>query len=170
MIISSMIVVFSFLLDGILSNFLPFMVGRLSFFTPLFTVMSVFLIYPFYKKKEKHKYFLTIGIVGIIYDLAFTNLLFFHMILFLLLGLLTIFFYRYLDTNFLMILIESVLIISVYQILSSLFFILFQVVPISFDDFLYLLEHTLLINVLYGEFVFLMIKFLPKKYLGLSIN
>jgi len=170
MIVSSMLIVFSLILDGLLSNFLPFMVGELSFFTPLFTVISVFLIYPFYKKKEKRKYFITISLIGIVYDLLFTNLLFFHMILFLILGCFVVLCYRYLDTNFLMVLIESVLLITIYQGLSSFFFFLFQVVPVSFDDFCYLLEHTLVLNVLYAELGFFLIKLLPKKYLGLSIN
>ena len=51
------ILIISILLDGILTNFLPFLVNDLSIFTPLLTVVSIFIIYPFYRKHEK-KYFI----------------------------------------------------------------------------------------------------------------
>ena len=56
MIISSSIIIVSLILDGLLSNFLNFMVLDLSLFTPLFTVMSLFIIYPFFHKREKFYY------------------------------------------------------------------------------------------------------------------
>ena len=80
--ISIIIIIISLLLDGILSNYLPYLVNDLSLFTSLFTLVSIFIIYPFFKKKEK-KYLITIFIIGIIYDLFYTNLLFFNGVLFL---------------------------------------------------------------------------------------
>ena len=50
MMISGIVLVLSFFLDGILSNFLPYMVGDLSLFTPMFTVVSLVIVYPFFKK------------------------------------------------------------------------------------------------------------------------
>ncbi len=168
--ISIVIIVISLILDGLLSNFLPFMVGSLSFFTPLFTVMSIFLIYPFFKKKEKRSYFMMIGIAGIIYDLLYTNLLFFHALIFLVLGGVVVLLYRYLDINFFMVLIEAVIIVFLYQGLTTFLFFIMSVVPVHFSDFLYLVEHTLLINIIYTEIVYFITCLLPKKYLGLSIN
>ena len=77
MIISSIIIIASLILDGLLSNFLPFMVGNLSIFTPLFTVVSIIIIYPFFRKREKNKYLITLAMTGLIYDLLYTNLLLF---------------------------------------------------------------------------------------------
>jgi len=170
MIVSSIIIILSLLLDGILSNFLPFMVGKLSYFTPLFTVVSVLIIYPFFKKKENSKYLIITFLTGLVYDLLYTNLLFFHALLLPLLGVITIFLYKYFDRNSLMILIETILIITLYQGLTVIVYLLFQVVPITLNDFLYVLEHTLFINIIYTELGYLIIKVLPEKYLGLSIN
>ena len=63
-----LILVISFIIDGILTNFLPYI--ELSLFMPLLTLISIFIIYPFYKKSET-KYFLIVIIVGIIYDLFY---------------------------------------------------------------------------------------------------
>lgn len=170
MIISSIIIILSLILDGLLSNFLHFMVLDLSLFTPLFTVMSVFIIYPFFHKRDKIKYLITIAITGFVYDLLYTNLLFLNTILFLLLGGLTILLYKYLDTNFFMILIETILIVTIYQGLIALLFLILQVVPVTLNDFIYLIKHSLLINMIYMELGHLLIRILPEKYLGLSIN
>ncbi len=170
MIISSIIIIASLILDGLLSNFLPFMVGNLSIFTPLFTVVSIIIIYPFFRKREKNKYLITLAMTGLIYDLLYTNLLFLNMIVFVILGFCTMLSHKYLDTNFIMILIKTIALIILYQALTSFYFWIFQVVPVSWNDFLYLVEHTLLINIIYAELGYILIRILPKKYLGLSIN
>ena len=48
MIVCMIILVVSFLLDGILTNFLPFSVGDLSLFTPLTTIVAIVVLYPLY--------------------------------------------------------------------------------------------------------------------------
>ena len=80
-----LIIGISLLLDGILTNYLPFLPNDLSLFTPLLTITSLVLIYPFFRKQEKN-YYITLFIIGIIYDLFYTNLLFFHAVIFLILG------------------------------------------------------------------------------------
>ena len=58
--------IISILLDGLLTNYLPYEVGNLSLFTPLLTFVSIFIIYPFYRKNE-YNYILHLFILGIIY-------------------------------------------------------------------------------------------------------
>ena len=118
-----LIIISSFILDIILSNVLPFMKGDLSIFTSLFVPITIYLIYPFYKNQEL-RYYIESFIIGIIYDLIFTNLLFFDGVIFL--------------------------IIILYEFLVASIFLIFNLVPISFYDFIYKISHTLLINVVYG--------------------
>ncbi|MBQ8132258.1 MAG: hypothetical protein IJ193_07185, partial [Bacilli bacterium] len=61
MIIPIIIVVGSIYFDGLLTNLLPYLENDLSLFTPMLTIVSLFLIYPFYRKKEK-VYFIIIGV------------------------------------------------------------------------------------------------------------
>ena len=119
----TLIIISSFILDIILSNVLPFMKGDLSIFTSLFVPITIYLIYPFYKNQEL-KYYIESFIIGIIYDLIFTNLLFFDGVIFL--------------------------IIILYEFLVASIFLIFNLVPICFYDFVYKISHTLLINVVYG--------------------
>ena len=56
------ILIISVYLDGLLSLFLPYIPGQLSIFTPMLTIVSLLIIYPLYRKKEK-KYFITLFIM-----------------------------------------------------------------------------------------------------------
>ena len=85
MFIPIIIIIVSLLLDGLLTNILPYTVNNLSIFTPMFTILIPIIIYPFYLKKEK-KYLITLIITGIVYDIFYTNLLFFNAIVLFVFG------------------------------------------------------------------------------------
>ena len=144
-----LIIISSFILDIILSNVLPFMKGDLSIFTSLFVPITIYLIYPFYKNQEL-KYYIESFIIGIIYDLIFTNLLFFDGVIFLIISLVSVKIYK----NFIVDKYKNImyvfLIIILYEFLVVSIFLIFNLVPISFYDFIYKILHTLLINVVYG--------------------
>lgn len=145
----TLIIISSFILDIILSNVLPFMKGDLSIFTSLFVPITIYLIYPFYKNQEL-KYYIESFIIGIIYDLIFTNLLFFDGVIFLIISLVSVKIYK----NFIVDKYKNImyvfLIIILYEFLVASIFLIFNLVPISFYDFIYKISHTLLINVVYG--------------------
>lgn len=144
-----LIIISSFILDIILSNVLPFMKGDLSIFTSLFVPITIYLIYPFYKNQEL-RYYIESFIIGIIYDLIFTNLLFFDGVIFLIISLVSVKIYK----NFMVDKYKNImyvfLIIILYEFLVVSIFLIFNLVPISFYDFIYKILHTLLINVVYG--------------------
>ena len=142
-----LIIISSFILDIILSNVLPFMKGDLSIFTSLFVPITIYLIYPFYKN-QKLKYYIESFIIGIIYDLIFTNLLFFDGVIFLIISLVSVKIYK----NFIVDKYKNIMYVFLilYEFLVASIFLIFNLVPISFYDFIYKISHTLLINVVYG--------------------
>lgn len=161
------IVIISFILDGILSNFLPYI--SLSLFTPLLTVTCIFLIYPFYKKKE-FNYFITITILGALYDLFYTNLLFFNSLLFLLIGYITTLIYKNLDVSIVKLIIYIIGLIIVYETSTALIIYVFNLVPVTPNKVIYKISHSLILNVIYAEFIYLIIKLIPSKYKKININ
>ena len=76
------IITIGFILDTILSLYIP----TTSYFIPLLTITNIYLIY---NRKEETKYFITIAAIGLIYDLIHTNLLFYHLVIFLILAFIT---------------------------------------------------------------------------------
>ena len=80
----------------------------------------------------------------------FTNLLFFDGVIFLIISLVSVKIYK----NFMVDKYKNImyvfLIIILYEFLVASIFLIFNLVPISFYDFIYKISHTLLINVVYG--------------------
>lgn len=169
MIISLIIIIISILLDGILTNFLPYLYTDLSILTPLFTLVSIFMIYPFFRKKEK-TYFIIIFIVGIIYDLFYTNLLFFNGVLFLSIGLLIKYIYKTYEITSLRLILYIIILVSSYELLTGIILLIYNVVPVTFYKVFYKIINSLLLNIIYGELIYLIIKLIPNKYKKISIN
>mgnify|MGYP002773024984 FL=1 len=163
------IITLSLILDGILSNIFPYTVNNLSLFTPLLTLISIYLIYPFYKKKE-NKYILTIFLTGIIYDLLYTNLIFYNAIIFTIIGIISKYIYKHYEINYLNIIIQIILIVTIYELLNALIIILFNLVPMSVSRLFYKITHSLLLNIIYSELLLLIINILPSKYKKVNIN
>ena len=160
-------VIISLLLDGIINNLLPFI--NLSLFTPLLTLISLIIIYPLYIKKEK-EYLITLFITGIIYDLLYTNQLFLNGVIFLLIGIIVMNLYNKISINYLTILLFSLLIIIIYILLTGLILLIFNVVPISINKLLYIIKNSILLNLIYSEILYIILKRMPKKYKKTSIN
>ena len=165
--ISLIIIVISIILDGVLTNFLPYI--DLSIFTPLLTLVSIFMIYPFFKKKEI-KYLIIVFIIGIIYDLLYTNLLFFNAVLFLEIGLITIYIYKNYEITALRLILYIAIIISLYEFSTGIILLIFNVVPVTFYKIIYKIINSLLLNIIYSELIYLLITKIPKKYKKISIN
>ena len=123
-----LIIGISLILDGILTNYLPFLPNNLSLFTPLLTITSLVLIYPFYRKQENN-YYITLFITGIIYDLFYTNLLFFHAVIFLILGVIIKWIYKNYEITPIRIIIYISIIIICYEFLEGFILYIFQIVP-----------------------------------------
>ncbi len=167
--ISYIIQILSLLLDGILTNFLPYLQNDLSLFTPLLSVISIFLIYPFFRK-EKKKYLINVFIYGMIYDLFYTNLLFWNACIFLVIGLLTIFIYKNYEISLLRIIIPIIVIITSYELINASIIWIFHLVPITLSKVIYKITHTLLLNIIYGVVIYFIISMIPNKYKKISIN
>lgn len=166
---SLIIFLISFLLDGILTNFIDFLPNDLSFFTPLLTLTSIIVVYPLYRKKEM-KFFMVIIFLGLLYDLFYTNLLFFNAILFFICGLIIKFIYENIDYSFFKVILVTILIVSIYESLTALIIIVFNLVPMTFARLFYKIIHSILLNIIYACFWYLVIKFIPKKYKRIQIN
>ncbi len=165
--IKYLIIIISLILDGILTNFLPII--DLSYFTPLLTLTSVFIVYPFYQKDET-KYYITTFIVGIIYDLLYTNLLFFNGIIFVFIALLTKLIYKNLNVSLLKNILYIIVLIIIYESSTVFIYYLFNLVPVTLSKLVYKITHSLLLNILYGELIYLILKIIPKKYKKIKLN
>ena len=157
MIIPMVIIVISLLLDGILNNIFPYMVDNLSIFTPMFTILLPIIIYPFYIKNKK-KYLITLIITGIVYDIFYTNLLFYDGIVLFIFGLIMIKLYKNIGYNFIKVILYSILFIVLYELFNYIVIVIFNLVPINIDKLIYKIVHSLLLNVIYSGILYFIVK------------
>ena len=163
------IIIISLLLDGMVTNYLPYLVNNLSPLTPLLTITSLVVIYPFYKKKIKTYYTLAF-FLGLLYDLMYTNLFLTNSAIFLILSIIIKNIYKNFNTNGFRILLYITFIICIYEIILAGAFLLFNIVPVTFQALSYKIINSLLLNLLYGQLLYNIIRLLPRKYTNLKIN
>ena len=124
---------------GIISLFLELlfnqMIPKTTFVLPLFTLVSLLFI------KKDHKYYIYLFILGFIYDLFFTEIIFLHSIIFLLLGVLIKLFKR---NIFLLIAI-----ITIYQIVIYAIYSLLNIININILELLFIMSHYYILNIVY---------------------
>lgn len=122
-----MISIISLLLDNIFNN-------------SLFTLVSLI-----YLKKDKY-YLLKCALLGLIYDLFFTDIIILHFTLFLLLGLFINFLNKHIKNKVFI----SIIIITIYQILLFILFNILRYKYMSIIEFIHIFKNYYLINILYS--------------------
>lgn len=149
---SKVLILIPLLLDGVISIYIK----SNSYFLPLLTITTIYIIYPKYNKNEK-SYFITLILLGILYDLLYTNLLFLNAIEFFFVGIASKYIHKNFDNNiFMQIIYISIIIIS-YEFLTIAILYIFKVVPITLQKIAYKISHSLLLNIIYGEILYLVL-------------
>lgn len=129
----------SFILDGILST-------TISYFMPLCTLTSI-TISSYYKNKDillKESIF-----VGILYDVVYMDTLMFNSVIFFILCLFVFYLNSKLNKNLFNIIIENILIIFLYLIITYALFSIYKYLNVDIKMFLYNVVRSFLFNSLY---------------------
>lgn len=148
----------SFLLEGIISNFVPIN----GFLLPLFTLMALIIIYPLFD--EHSEYYKYAFITGLAYDLFYTDTIIFHAIIFCFIAFLITRLNLVLSDNYFNILIIVAICILIYR--SVTYGLLVLVSNMSFDFITLMLSvlKSLIINLIYSMILFFVVKKCQKKY------
>ena len=88
----------------------------------------------------------------------------------MLIGLITIFIYKNYNVGYIRVVIYTIILIFFYESITGLLFYIFNLVPITLEGILYKIYHSIILNIIYVELLFIIIKLLPKKYKRISIN
>lgn len=143
------VMLISFLLEGIFSNILK------SPLLPLFSVVSIVVIERQFHNKEK-KYLTYCFILGLLYDIVYTNTLFVNSLIFLSMGFITIVFFYFLSHRTFIDSLVTTIMIFIYRSLSFITNLLFM--PIPFENLWQSIYNSLIINVIYCLILCLILK------------
>jgi len=147
-----MIVIISFVLDNIVSNFLNYN----SIFNPLFTLLALILIYPCFNKRSNN-YYIYAFVLGFIYDVSITNTLFLNAFIFLLLSYLIRLMFKKIPYNYLSILIISLCSIIYYRVITYIVLIILNYLDFNLFYLFKSIYTSILLNVIYISILYLII-------------
>ena len=145
-------VLFSFLLEGFMSNIFASSLTDVSYFTTIYTVISFVVIYPYFYNKKK--YYILLIIFGILFDALYTSTFIVNVFIFLGIG-----FVIYLLNNIL-----SIIAIITYHLLS---FIILSIAGYANYSFLLLgriIVHSIIMTIIYTSLSYLAIKTLFNRF------
>ena len=137
------IIFLSFILDNVISLF----INKNSIFFPLFTLLSLIIIFS-YNLKD-YKYFLLSSVVGLIYDVMFTETLFLNSSIFLLFSLGIYLIFTKINYNLINIIFVSLLLIVSYRVITYCLFLLDFSVPFNVILLLRGIYSSIIINIGY---------------------
>lgn len=127
------------ILDGVISYYLPSYFNNINYIYPMFTVSLI----PFLSKENSKKNILYIFVIGLIYNLLYSNIFLFHSLVFIMLFKINNIFLNIVKDQFISYVILVIINIIFYD---SLYFILmlltnYQVMNIS--DLIYKIKYSL---------------------------
>lgn len=156
--IINIILIISFYLEGIITNFINL---NTKLFNPLFLFTGIILIYPLIN--NEHKYYRMCLTYGFIYDLVYTNTIFLHALIFLLIGYLISKSMTYFENNLLNTNITILISILIYRIINYILLCLVSEVSFNIYELLNSITSSIILNILYGTILYLLLR---KKYIN----
>ena len=161
MIISIIYLIISFLLEGIMSNIFPSTLSNISYFTTIYTIISLVIIYPYFNNDKK--YFIQIIVFGILFDMLYTSSIFINTFIFIIIGIVTKILYNIFTENVFMTNIISYIGIVIYHVLS---FIILLIVGYNDYNIMLLFNiiiHSIFMTIIYTSISYFIIKFIYNK-------
>lgn len=155
-------VLFSFLLEGFMSNIFASSLTDVSYFTTIYTVISFVVIYPYFYNKKK--YYILLIIFGILFDALYTSTFIVNVFIFLGIGFVIYLLNNILSDNIFMINIISIIAIITYHLLS---FIILSIAGYANYSFLLLgriIVHSIIMTIIYTSLSYLIIKTLFNRF------
>lgn len=148
----------SFFMDGILSKY----ISSNSLFLPLFTIVSLVIIYPYFNNNN-YRYFKYIAILGLLYDIAYMNLIFYNFFIFMVLGFINIFIKYLLSHRLYINMLITIILIVTYRFINFIF-INITTGNVSTIELFKSIYSSLILNIIYCIIIYLITEWYSKKH------
>jgi len=148
----------SFFMDGSLSKY----ISSNSLFLPLFTIVSLVIIYPYFNNNN-FRYFKYISILGLLYDIAYMNLIFYNFFIFIILGFINIFVKYLLSHRLYINILITIILIIIYRFINFIF-INITTGNVSTIELFKSIYSSLILNIIYCIIIYLITEWYSKKH------
>jgi len=161
MIFSIILLTVSFLLQGVLSNFIGYTYQDVSIFSTIYVLVVLLLLYPHFENKDK--YLLLLVIFGWLMDVVYSNTLLLNISLLYLVYKFSNLFYSFFPYNLITINVGNVLCIFIYHILSFILLSLLRYDSYSVVMLFRILGCNIIMTSLYTTIIYILINFIKKR-------
>lgn len=144
------IVIVSFVLDNLISNLLNYN----SIFNPLFTIISLILIYSDFSKRNNN-YFIYAFILGLIYDITVTDTLFLNAFIFLSLAYILKKIFNKITYNYFSILFISIGTVIYYRVVTYFVLLVINYLNLNIFTLFESIYSSLVLNIIYISIFYL---------------
>lgn len=151
------IMILSFILDSVFSN-----IFNDSIFMPLISLMSIIVLKKKYKIENKVYLFFT-ALIGLLYDLIYTSTPVLNMMIYLLLGIIVIYFFKYFRKNLFNELLLSTILIVLYRTIIFIVLTISNILESNITILIKSIYSSLFLNYIYIVITYFIIKKINKK-------
>ena len=156
MIIIIIYTIISFLLDGLISNFTSINIIDSSYFRTIYSVVALVISYHFFD--SDHKYLKILIIIGILFDIVYTNTFLLNIFLFVVIYIFIKKINIYIPNNLLTINLKTLLSLTIYHILSYLILLLANYSNYSFNLLITVLSRSIIMTIIYTTISYVVVK------------
>lgn len=168
MIIAIIYIILSFLLDGLISNYIPVNINNLSYLTTIYSVISLVIIYNYFENEKK--YLIIITILAFLFDIVYTNTFPLNIIIFILIYILIKNLNYFIPNNLFTINIKTLLAVTIYYLLSYIILLLVHYNKYPINVLYMTLYKNIIMTIIYTTISYIIIKKIYYKYYDKKIK
>lgn len=161
MIISIITLLISFLLDNYLNTYLY--ISNISFLIPMFSIVSMVLIYPYFNNNDSKYYKICFGF-GLLYGITYSNMFIYDAIIFLLIAFVIKLINEILSNNNINVMLIGAIVIIIYNTVNAIVLNTIDYSNISFGFLMTTIANSLVLNIIYLLFGYIILSKISKKY------
>ena len=156
MIVIIIYLIISFLLDSIISLYIPASLTTLSYFKTIYTLVSLVVIFNYFENSKK--YLIIAIVLGALFDTVYTNTFLLNIVIFIVVYFLLTELDYIIPNNLFTINIKSLSALYAYHILTYIILLLTHYNSYSFSILLNILMKSTIMTIIYTTISYLLIK------------
>lgn len=153
MSIAIIYVILSFFLDGLISNYMNFTLTNPSYFSTIYALISLVILYNFFENKKK--YLSILLTLGIFFDIVYSNTFILNIVIFLLVYIILSNLDYLMPTNIITINIKAIVCISSYHILTYIILLIANYNNYTLELLLTVLIRSIAMTIIYTTISYL---------------
>lgn len=161
MIVSIIYLIISFILENVMASIFPTTLGSVSYFTTIYTIIALVVIYPYFANEKK--YYILVIIFGALFDILYTSTLLINVVFFILIAVIIKVLNTIMSDNIFTTNVISVISIIIYHVLSFVILNLETSQTYSLILLGRIITHSIFMTIIYTTISYVIIKLIYNK-------